>query len=286
MDEQLIQQIVAQVMNQLQDTAPSTLSKQIPIAVSARHVHLKEAHIEQLFGKGYKLTPKFELSQPGQFAAEEQVTIVGSKGALHKVRILGPARDLSQVEVSATDARQLGIAAPLRFSGDVANSAPITIVGPKGSIYLAEGCIVAAAHIHMSSKEANFLNVSDGELVTVQVQSVRPLLFQQVKVRVDERFRLEMHIDTDEGNAAFIEGNTVGEIVRLDGLVKSTSVQAISTAKSEKKRSTSAVFSGKVVSERVIEQWDEKEIVIGQKAIVTALASDLARKKEIKIVRQ
>ena len=286
MDEQLIQQIVAQVMNQLQGTAPSTMSQQIPVAVSARHVHLKEAHIEQLFGKGYQLTPKFELSQPGQFAAEEQVTIVGSKGALHKVRILGPARDLSQVEVSATDARQLGITAPLRFSGDVAKSAPITIVGPKGSIYLAEGCIVAAAHIHMSPKEANFLNVSDGELVTVQVQTARPLLFQQVKVRVDERFRLEMHIDTDEGNAALVEGNAVGEIVRLDGLQKSTHVPVTIVETNEKKHSTTATFSGKLVSERVIAQWDANEIIVGQKAIVTALASDLARKKEIQIVRQ
>ena len=182
----------------------------VPVGVSARHVHLTQEHVETLFGEGYQLTEKKEL-MGGQFASNETVTIVGLKlRAIENVRILGPVRKASQVEVSATDAIKLGMKVPVRESGDVEGSAPIAIVGPKGAIYLNEGCIVAMRHIHMSPKDAQAAGVKDGDIVSVKADNERGTIFNQVKIRVDDSFTLEMHIDTDEANAAKIAtGNTV-----------------------------------------------------------------------------
>ena len=182
----------------------------VPIGVSARHIHLTQEHVEALFGPGYQLTKKKEL-MGGQFASNETVTIVGLKlRAIENVRILGPVRKASQVEVSATDAIKLGMKVPVRESGDVKGSAPIAIVGPKGAIYLKEGCIVAMRHIHMSPKDAQAAGVRDGDIVSVKADNERGTIFNHVKIRVDDSFTLEMHIDTDEANAAQIAtGNTV-----------------------------------------------------------------------------
>lgn len=176
----------------------------VPIGVSARHVHLTQDDVEALFGAGYRLTKKKEL-MGGQFASNEQVTIVGLKlRAIENVRILGPVRKGSQVEISATDAVKLGIKAPIRESGNTKGSAPIAIVGPKGAIYLKEGCIVAKRHIHMSPKDAECAGVKDGQIVSVRVDNERGTIFNNVQIRVDPSFTLEMHIDTDEANAAKI----------------------------------------------------------------------------------
>lgn len=176
----------------------------VPIGVSARHVHLTQDDVEALFGAGYQLTKKKEL-MGGQFASNEQVTIVGLKlRAIENVRILGPVRKGSQVEISATDAVKLGIKAPIRESGNTKGSAPIAIVGPKGAIYLKEGCIVAKRHIHMSPKDAECAGVTDGQIVSVRVDNERGTIFNNVQIRVDPSFTLEMHIDTDEANAAKI----------------------------------------------------------------------------------
>lgn len=182
----------------------------VPIGVSARHIHLTQEHVEALFGPGYHLTKKKEL-MGGQFASNETVTIVGLKlRAIENVRILGPVRKASQVEISATDAIKLGIKAPIRESGDIAGSAPIAIVGPKGALYLNEGCIIAMRHIHMSPKDAQAAGVSDGQIVSVKADNERGTIFNHVKIRVDESFTLEMHIDTDEANASKIaSGDTV-----------------------------------------------------------------------------
>ena len=182
----------------------------VPIGVSARHIHLTQEHVEALFGEGYQLTKKKDL-MGGQFASNETVTIVGLKlRAIENVRILGPVRSKSQVEVSATDAIKLGMKVPVRMSGDLAGSAPIAIVGPKGAIYLKEGCIVAMRHIHMAPKDAQAAGVHDGDVVSVKADNERGTIFNQVKIRVDDSFTLEMHIDTDEANAARIAtGNTV-----------------------------------------------------------------------------
>lgn len=182
----------------------------VPIGVSARHVHLTQEHVEVLFGAGYQLTKKKEL-MGGQFASNETVTIVGLKlRAIENVRVLGPVRKASQVEISATDAVKLGIKAPVRESGNVAGSAPIAIVGPKGALYLQEGCIVAMRHIHMSPADAMAAGVHDGDIVSVKADNERGTTFNHVKIRVDDSFTLEMHIDTDEANASKIAtGDTV-----------------------------------------------------------------------------
>ncbi len=177
----------------------------VPVGVSNRHIHLSQEHVEALFGPGYQLTKKKEL-MGGQFASNECCTIVGLKlRAIENVRVLGPARKSTQVEISSTDARKLGINVPIRESGDIKGSAPIAIVGPKGAVYCKEGCIVAARHIHMSPADAAACGVNDGDYVSVKVENERGTTFNNVKIRVDESFTLEMHIDTDEANASEIK---------------------------------------------------------------------------------
>lgn len=185
----------------------------VPIGVSARHIHLTQEHVEILFGKGYQLTKKKEL-MGGQFASNELVTIVGLKlRAIENVRVLGPVRSKSQVEISATDAIKLGVKAPIRPSGDIKDSAPIAVVGPKGVVYLNEGCIIAQRHIHMAPKDAQAAGVKDGDIVSVKADNERGTVFNHVQIRVDDSFTLEMHIDTDEANAAKIAtGQTVAII--------------------------------------------------------------------------
>ena len=181
----------------------------VPVGVSARHIHLTQSDVETLFGEGYQLTKKKDL-MGGQYACNECVTIVGLKlRAIENVRILGPVRKASQVEISATDAIKLGVKAPIRESGDIKGSAPIALVGPKGVLYLKEGCIIAMRHIHMSPEDARLAGVVNGQEVSVKVDNERGTIYNHVKIRVDPSFTLEMHIDTDEANAAKIScGNT------------------------------------------------------------------------------
>ncbi len=206
---ELITKLVIEALNK-QESEKNTQGFLVPVGVSNRHVHLTQEHVETLFGKGYQLTKKKDL-MGGQYAANEQVTIVGLKlRAIENVRILGPCRKKSQVEISATDARSLGIKAPVRESGNVAGSAPIALVGPKGVLYLEEGCIVAQRHIHMTPADAAASGCKDGDIVSVMAENERGTVFNHVKIRVDESFSLEMHIDTDEANASRIaQGDTV-----------------------------------------------------------------------------
>ena len=184
----------------------------VPIGVSARHIHLTQEHVEILFGEGYHLT-KFKELMGGQFASNEKVTIVGLKlRAIENVRVLGPVRKNTQVEISATDAISLGVKAPIRESGNIAGSAPIAIIGPKGAVDLNEGCIVAKRHIHMAPKDAMAAGVHDGDIVSVKADNERGTIFNNVQIRVDDSFTLEMHIDTDEANAAQIKS---GDTVRI-----------------------------------------------------------------------
>ncbi len=213
MDNQQIEIITRIVLESLNKSS-SGIGYQVPIGVSARHIHLTQADVETLFGKGYQLTKKKEL-MGGQFASNELVTIVGLKlRAIENVRILGPVRKASQVEISATDAVKLGIKAPIRDSGDIAGSAPIAVVGPCGVIYLKEGCIIAKRHIHMSPKDAQDAGVKNGDIVSVKVDNERATTFNNVSIRVDPTFTLEMHIDTDEANAAKISTGMKAEIVK------------------------------------------------------------------------
>jgi putative phosphotransacetylase len=189
------------------------MANKILIETSARHVHVSAEALEILFGKGHKLTNKKDLSQPGQFACEEKVTVIGPKGSL-KASILGPERPATQVELSLTDARTIGVVAPIRESGDIAGSGKCVIEGPCGSVEIECGVIAAKRHIHMTPAEAEELGVADKDIVSVKLDTARPLVFGDVVVRVSDKFALAMHIDTDESNAACAFGEVYGEIVK------------------------------------------------------------------------
>ncbi|MEG6615273.1 phosphate propanoyltransferase [Peptococcaceae bacterium 1198_IL3148] len=182
---------------------------EVPVGISNRHVHLSVDHIAALYGEGHELTKLKDLSQPGQYACEETVMLVGPKGVIEKVRILGPARKQTQIEITLTDSFKLGIKAPLRDSGDLAGSAPITLVGPKGTVVLEEGAIVAARHIHMHTSVAEKLKLKDGDKVSVRAKGPRGIIFGDVLVRVSDNFKLEMHVDTDEANAVGLRNGDI-----------------------------------------------------------------------------
>ncbi len=186
----------------------------IVVGVSNRHVHLSQEDLERLFGKGYKLTPTKDLGQPGQFACEERVDLIGPKGIIENVRILGPVRKNSQVEISRTDSFKLGVEAPVRDSGDVEGTPGIKIKGPKGEIELEKGVMIAKRHIHMLPTQAEHYGVKDKDLVSVYCDKEgRRLIFQDVLVRVSEKYALEFHVDTDEANAALLNNGDYVKIV-------------------------------------------------------------------------
>ena len=188
--------------------------KEVLVEISARHVHVSEEHLEILFGKGYKLTPKKDLSQPGQFACEERVTVVGPKKELAGVSILGPCRKATQVELSLTDARSIGVKAPIRESGDVANSGACKLIGPAGEVELTEGVIAAKRHIHMTPEDAEKYGLKDKQVVSVKIDSAeRSLVFGDTVVRVNPQYALAMHIDTDEANAVLAPAGVMGVIL-------------------------------------------------------------------------
>ena len=192
-----------------------TMKNQVMVETSARHVHVSKQDLEILFGAGYELTVKKMLSQPGQFACEERVTVVGPKRELKGVSILGPCRPATQVELSLTDARSIGVNAPVRESGDVAGSGACKLVGPCGEVELTEGVIAAKRHIHLTPADAEGFGVTDKQIVSVKVESGdRSLIFGDVVVRVSPKFAAAMHIDTDEANAACAFGKCFGEIIK------------------------------------------------------------------------
>lgn len=184
------------------------------VEVSARHVHLSQGDLEKLFGPGASLTPKRELSQPGQYLSEERVTIVGPKGRKERTAVLGPVRPNTQIELSKTDCAALGIDAPVRESGKTAGSGAVTLEGPRGSITLSEGAIIAHNHVHLTPADAAAMGVLDGQHVSVEVLTERPVIFSDVIIRVSDKFHSRMHIDVDEANAALVEGFTLGRIIK------------------------------------------------------------------------
>lgn len=189
------------------------MEKTVLIETSARHVHVTQEALETLFGAGYELTKKKDLSQPGQFACEERVQVIGEKSSFPAVSILGPVRPASQVELSASDARSIGVKAPVRESGDIAGSGACKLVGPKGEVELKEGVIVAKRHIHMTPEDAEKYGVKDKQIVSVEIKSAeRSLVFGDTVVRVSPKFALAMHIDTDESNAVMAAPGTLGVI--------------------------------------------------------------------------
>jgi putative phosphotransacetylase len=187
--------------------------KKVPIGVSARHIHLAPNHVDILFGAGAKLSEMKPLSQPGQFAADETVAVYGPKGSFAKVRILGPVRKATQLEVSRTDAFALGLQPPLRESGSIEGTPGIRIVGPAGEVTVDKGVIVAARHIHLHTSDAARWGIENKQLLKVRVGGERGVVFEQVIARVSDQYALDMHIDTDEGNAAGVSTGDFGEIV-------------------------------------------------------------------------
>ncbi len=196
---------------ELGDDAENT----IPVGISNRHIHLCREDIDTLFGKGYQLTPFKDLSQPGQYACKELLTIVGpSLKPIENVRVLGPERRRSQVEISRTDSFTLKVKPPVRESGNIAGSAAITLIGPKGVVTLDEGCIIANRHIHMGVEDGKNFGVKDGDFVTIDAFGERRTRFYDVQVRVDESFCLEMHLDTDDANAVGLKNGSKVKIAK------------------------------------------------------------------------
>lgn len=202
----IVQENAVQSINKL------TKDKFMPIGISNRHVHLSPEHVEMLFNQDHKLTRLKDLSQPGQYACQETVTLVGPKGVLENVRVLGPTRGSTQVEISISDCFKLGIKAPIRDSGDLKGSAGVSVVGPAGSVTIPEGCIIASRHIHMHTGDASRFGLKDGDRVSVRAQGPRGVTYADVLVRVSDKYKLEMHVDLDEANAVGLKN---GDLVEL-----------------------------------------------------------------------
>ena len=190
------------------------MKTQLPIALSNRHIHLSQKDLDILFGEGYELTKFKDLSQPGQFACEEKVDVVGPKKTIKGVRILGPVRPETQFEISVADAFTLGVDSVIRNSGDIDNTPGAKLVGPKGEVELDKGLIVAARHIHMHTSDGEDFGVADKDLVSVKVNGPRGLVFDNVLVRVHPTYALEMHVDVEEGNAAGIKNGDLVELIK------------------------------------------------------------------------
>jgi len=214
-DKDLIQEVVKEVVNRVAGTpAPQELFS-VPIGVSARHIHVCQAHLEELFGRGYQLKVFKDLTQPGQYAAEEQVTLVGPKGVLQKVRILGPCRSKTQIEVSQTDAYALGIGnVPTRDSGDLENSPGIIICGPNGAVTVKEGVVIAKRHIHLIPEQAAQYGLVDKDLVKVKIDNERGITFDNVLIRVNDQYAMDFHLDFDEANACGAKTGMQGKVYK------------------------------------------------------------------------
>ena len=216
--EREVRELVSRVLTQCQGMVPQKAApgggQEFPVEASARHVHLTREAVEALFGPGARLTKKRDLSQPGEFLSQERVRLVSPKGELANVAVLGPERSAVQVELSLTDARALGVKAPVNLSGDLTGAGDVYIVGEKGMLPAPGSVIAARAHIHMTTADAARLGVEDGQAVRVQVDTPRPVTFEEVVVRVKDTFALAMHIDLDEANACALVTGGSGRIVR------------------------------------------------------------------------
>jgi putative phosphotransacetylase len=190
-----------------------TMSYKVPVGLSNKHLHLSQEDLEALFGKGYELTPYKALKQPGQYAAEEKVDIVGPKGTIKGVRILGPVRKETQVELAITDARAIGVTAPVKESGKLEGTPGIKLVGPAGEIEIDHGVIIALRHVHLSAEQAKEAGVQDKQMISVRFGGERGVVFDNVLVRAGDGHEAEIHLDTDEGNAAGLKNGDLGELI-------------------------------------------------------------------------
>ena len=265
MNESQMRQIVDAVLAEISSPSSPAVSSPVPLEASARHVHLTEEAVARLFGAGEKLKSLRALSQPGEFLAEQRVKIVTSKGTLENVAVLGPARGAVQVEISSTDCWTLGIKAPIRLSGDLRGAADVVLIGPAGLLEAPGSTIVAQRHIHMTLADAAQFGLRQGQAVCLRAETARPVTFEDVIVRVSEKFALAAHIDFDEANACgFVPGNSVGRVVRCEGACTDAAIQNMPILSSD----------AKVVTERLAKAM-RPPVVLRQGTILTPAAQDV-----------
>lgn len=284
MDSTLVDSIVKEVLSRLNINNESL----IEVEASGRHVHLSRRDVELLFGEGYSLTHAKDLSQPGQFACKERVTITGPKGSIKNVVILGPERKDTQIEISLTDALSLGIKAPIRESGKIDNTPGITISSPKASINVDRGVIVAKRHIHITPEDASKYGVRDKQIVKVEVYGERPLIFEDTIIRVSPNYRTYMHIDYDEANAC---GHKKGVLCKIL-IDKNNNIEDCKTKKTNNLNLNSSnqieIKDKKAITESDLKKHylnGIKTIVISKEAMITPLATDYIRINNIKIIK-
>lgn len=280
LENNVLTNLIATILSKLTGFKYNTVHPNpIVVGVSNRHLHLSQQDLDTVFGQGYLLTLMKDLSQPGQFAAKETVTIAGPKGSIEGVRILGPCRKQTQVEIMRSDCFKLGLDAPLRESGSVAGSAPCTIIGPKGSVYIKEGVIVAKRHIHMSLSDAASYGLKDGQVVAFRSSGERSTVFDNVVVRASDRFSLEAHLDLDEANCADIKNGDPVYIV-TDNFGGQTVVSA--TAK------IAAVTYIDLVTEDIVRRAakNNESIYAKKNAIYTPLAKDAIKDFDVKVINE
>lgn len=213
-DTKQIEEIIMDVLKKQADNIKTNEKPFIPIGISNRHIHLSRPDLDICFGESYELTPIKDLNQPGQYACKETMTICGPKGAIEKVRVLGPVREKTQVEILAKDNFTLGINAPLRISGDISSSASLTLIGPKGSVQLKEGTIIAKRHIHMTKDDAKKHGVDDGQIVSIQIAGERGGIYDNVIIRSNDNSATECHLDMEEANAFGITNDSKLRIIK------------------------------------------------------------------------
>lgn len=213
MNESLVKMITESVLSELKNEQRD-YSKGVPIGVSNRHVHLSKKDLHILFGQNYQLQPIKDLKQTGEFACKEVVTLVNKDRKIENVRILGPCRNQTQVEISGTDARFLKVNPPIRNSGDLKGSETITLIGPRGKVEIKEGCILATRHIHLSSQEAKEMGISNNQIVTVKLFGNKSGILENVYCKVKDSYALELHVDTDEANAFYAKTGDIAQIMK------------------------------------------------------------------------
>ncbi|HWQ31060.1 MAG TPA: phosphate propanoyltransferase [Negativicutes bacterium] len=276
MEQEFIRKVIYEVISRMNLPALGKENPEaIPIGISNRHIHLSKSDAAVLFGEGYEFTCSRKLSQPGQFAASETVMLAGSRGCIEQVRVLGPERPKTQVEISRGDSIKLGVTAPLRESGSLKGSGGVTVIGPKGTILLAEGVITAQRHIHMTPRDAAFYSVSDGQPVMIRTGTGRGLIFDNVVVRVNDSYALECHIDIDEANAAGVVNGAPAYL--LGGSCFGHEIATDEAAAGVMKKPLMLV-----TEEIVRNAWKSKStLVVSKETIYTPLVRDVIRELKV-----
>lgn len=295
MNEEMVRNLISEVILECLYKKPMDApigEIEIPVGVSGRHVHLSKADVEALFGKGYTLTKKRDISQPGQFLCEERVTLVGPKNVFLNVAVLGPVRKQTQVEISMSDARALGVSPPVAMSGELANAADITIASEKECIRAKKSLIVAKSHVHMSAEEAKQAGVRNGDLVDIMMQTERPLIFRNMPVRAGDAHKLEVHIDFDEANACLCKNGDGAILLKRTGFTVSSKKESIEDMEENVRAETNFITEKDMkievgfITEQHVRSAVQKGcgiLAVPKKAILSALAKDYARQHKIRI---